>query len=59
MYQFIIKNNDSEEWTGTIKPYVEWQITEKPYFYYGIAGLVIVAGYLVFMAYNFRSKPQK
>jgi len=58
-YQFIIKNNDSEEWTGTIKPYVEWQITEKPYFYYGIAGLVIVAGYLVFMAYNFRSKPQK
>ena len=31
-YRFIIKNNDSNEWTGVITPNVEWQIIEKPYF---------------------------
>jgi hypothetical protein len=45
-YRFFIKNNDSSEWTGVLTPNVEWQIIEKPYFYYGIAGFVAAFGYL-------------
>jgi DNA-binding transcriptional ArsR family regulator len=58
-YRFIMKNNDSSEWTGVLRPNVEWQIIEKPYFYYGIMGLVFATGYLVFMAYQILSKSQK
>jgi len=58
-YRFIMKNNDSNEWTGVLRPNVEWQIIEKPYFYYGIMGLVFATGYLVFMSYRLLSKSQK
>ncbi len=58
-YRFVIKNNDSNEWTGVITPNVEWQIIEKPYFYYGIMGLVFATGYLIFMSYWLLSKSQK
>jgi len=46
-YRFVIKNNDTDEWTGVLTPNVEWQITEKPYFYYGIAGFAAAFGYLI------------
>jgi hypothetical protein len=46
-YQFVIKNNDSIEWTGTLRPYVEWRIKDNPYFLYGIIGLAISIGYIV------------
>ena len=58
-YRFIMKNNDSNEWTGVLRPNVEWQIIEKPYFYYGIMGLVFATGYLGFMSYRLLSKSQK
>ena len=58
-YQFVIKNNNSNEWTGVLRPNVEWQIIEKPYFYYGIIGLVFATGYLVFMSYRLLNKSQK
>jgi len=45
-YRFVIKNNGSSEWAGVLTPNVEWQIIEKPYFYYGIAGFVAAFGYL-------------
>jgi DNA-binding transcriptional ArsR family regulator len=55
-YRFVIKNNDSDEWTGVLRPYVEWQITEKPYFYYGIAGFAAAFGYLALVTIQFLRK---
>lgn len=52
-YRFVIKNNDSDEWTGVLRPYVEWQITEKPYFYYGIAAFAAAFGYLTLVTIQF------
>ena len=50
-YQFLIKNNESTEWTGEILPNVEWKIIEKPYFVYGIIGVALATAYLIFLAY--------
>jgi DNA-binding transcriptional ArsR family regulator len=47
-YRFVITNNGSYDWAGTMMPYVQWQQLEKPYFYYGIAGIVIASTYLLF-----------
>ena len=58
-YRFIIKNNDSNEWTGTITPNVEWQIIEKPYFYCGLMGLVISTGYIALISYTVLGKSHK
>jgi len=52
-YRFVIKNNDSDEWTGVLRPYVEWQIIEKPYFYYGIAAFAAAFGYLTLVTIQF------
>jgi len=52
-YRFVIKNNDSDEWTGVLTPKVEWQIIEKPYFYYGIAGFAAAFGYLTLAIIQF------
>lgn len=57
-YRFVITNNDSEEWTGTLRPYVEWQILEKTYFYYGIAGLAMSMVCLALISY-YLLKPSK
>jgi DNA-binding transcriptional ArsR family regulator len=58
-YRFLIKNNDSGEWTGVLRPYVEWQITEKPYFYYGIAGFAAAFGYLTLVTIQFLRQQRK
>ena len=58
-YRFVIKNNDSDEWTGVLRPYVEWQITEKPYFYYGIAGFAAAFGYLALVTIQFLRQKEK
>ena len=50
-YRFVIKNNDSSEWAGVLRPYVEWQIIEKPYFYYGTFGLLIAIGYIALLSF--------
>ena len=49
-YQFVIKNNDSNEWTGVLRPYLEWQIKDTPYFPIGIIGLAISIGYIIIVA---------
>ncbi len=48
-YRFEITNNDSFDWTGTLSPNLQWQQLEKPYFYYGVAGLIIALGYVAFV----------
>ncbi len=58
-YRFVIKNNDSNEWTGVLTPKVEWQLMEKPYFYYGVAGLVISIGCFAFILHNLLGKSNK
>lgn len=58
-YRFVIKNNDSDEWTGVLRPYVEWQIIEKPYFYYGIAGFAAAFGYLTLVTIQFLRRQGK
>ena len=58
-YRFVIKNNDSDEWTGALTPNVEWQVMEKPYFYYGAAGLVISIGCFALILYNLLGKTSK
>jgi DNA-binding transcriptional ArsR family regulator len=58
-YRFVIKNNDSDEWTGILRPYVEWQIIEKPYFYYGIAGFAAAFGYLTLVIIQFLRRQGK
>jgi len=58
-YRFEIINNDAHDWNGELTPDVEWQRVTKPYFYYGIMGLVFATGYLAFMAYRLLSKSQK
>ena len=49
-YRFEIKNNDSHDWHGVLTPNANWQLMEKPYFYYGIVGFAIVLGYLALIA---------
>jgi len=49
-YQFVIKNNDSNEWTGVLRPYIEWQIKDNPYFLFGLIGLAISIGYIVLIS---------
>ncbi|UCC58248.1 MAG: hypothetical protein JSW14_07865 [Candidatus Bathyarchaeum sp.] len=58
-YRFVIKNNDSNEWTGILTPKVEWQLMEKPYFYYGATGLIISIGCFAFILYNLLGKSKK
>lgn len=58
-YRFVIKNNEDTEWTGEILPNVEWKITEKPYFIYGIAGIAFAAAYLTLLMYVHLRKPSK
>jgi hypothetical protein len=58
-YRFVIKNNDSDEWTGVLRPYIEWQIIEKPYFYYGIAGFAAAFGYLTLITIQFLRRQGK
>jgi len=58
-YRFVIKNNDPDEWTGVLRPYVEWQITEKPYFYYGIAGFAAAFIYLALVTIQFLRQKEK
>jgi hypothetical protein len=58
-YWFVIKNNDSSEWTGVLTPNVEWQIIEKPYFYYGIAGFAAAFGYLTLVIIQFLRQKEK
>jgi DNA-binding transcriptional ArsR family regulator len=48
-YQLVITNNGSFDLSGTLLPYVQWQQLEKPYFYFGIAGLIIGLGYIAFV----------
>jgi DNA-binding transcriptional ArsR family regulator len=36
-------------WNGYMTLNAEWQFLERPYFYYGIAGLTIALGYLAFV----------
>jgi DNA-binding transcriptional ArsR family regulator len=45
-YRFEITNWESRDLNGDITPYVTLQFLEKPFFYYGIAGLVIALGYV-------------
>jgi len=49
-YQFVIKNNDSNEWTGVLRPYIEWQIKDNPYFLFGLIGLAISIGYIIIIS---------
>lgn len=49
-YRFELKNDGAHSWDGNLTPNVFWQLQEKPYFLYGIAGLVIAVGYVVFSA---------
>jgi hypothetical protein len=58
-YRFVIKNNDSDEWTGVLRPYIEWQIIEKPYFYYGTAGFAAAFGYLTLVIIQFLRRQRK
>jgi hypothetical protein len=52
-YQFAITNSDQSDWSGTLAPNVQISQTEKPYFYYGIAGLILALGYLTFIIGGF------
>jgi hypothetical protein len=46
-YKFEITNNGSSNWNGTLMPYVQWQQIGRPYFYYGVASIVIALAYLM------------
>jgi DNA-binding transcriptional ArsR family regulator len=58
-YRFKITNNNSYDWNGELTPDVEWQRITKPYFYYGIMGLVIATGYIALISYKLLSKSHK
>jgi hypothetical protein len=51
-YQFIITNNDSSNWSGTLAPNVQVQQIEKPHFYYGLTCLGIAVSYIGLLLYN-------
>jgi len=59
IYRFEIKNNDSHDWNGVFTPDVEWQLVEKPYFYYGIAGFAAAFGYLTLVIIQFLRRQGK
>jgi DNA-binding transcriptional ArsR family regulator len=45
-YRFEITNLDSQDLNVTLQPNIKWQLMEKPYFYYGAAGMTIAVVYL-------------
>jgi hypothetical protein len=49
-YRFIITNTSPFNWNGTMLPRVQWQLVEKPYFYYGVAGIALASGYFFLIA---------
>ena len=49
-YRYEIKNNGSQDWRGTLTPNISWQLVEKPYFYYGVSGLLIALLYPVLIS---------
>jgi hypothetical protein len=55
-YRFEITNNNSYDWNGVLIPDVEWQLMTKPYFYYGVMGLVISTVTIAFIVYALISK---
>jgi hypothetical protein len=53
-YRFFIAITNSQytEWSGDLLLTESWQFVEKPYLYYGFAGLIIALGYLAFVSVN-------
>jgi DNA-binding transcriptional ArsR family regulator len=54
-YTLKITNDGDSPWAGKFSLYLKSERIERPYFYWGIAGLAVALGYLVFaIAMNFR-----
>ena len=54
-YRFVITNTGESNWNGTMLPRVQWQLMEKPYFYFGVAGVVLGAACLIFAIAELRT----
>jgi len=51
-YRFEIKNIGSQELHALLRVHEEWQSFEKPYLYYGIAGLLVTLLYPIFILFK-------
>ena len=61
IYQFNISYGSGGivGWNGNMTLNASWQYIEKPYFYYGLAGLIAALGYIIFIAIEFLLRQRK
>jgi len=57
-YKCEVRNDGPKELDVTITPCAAWRLSEKPYFYYGIVGLIVLAAYPIIIVLTKSAKSQ-
>jgi DNA-binding transcriptional ArsR family regulator len=57
-YKCEVRNDGPKELDVTITPCAAWRLSEKPYFYYGTVGLIVLAAYSIIIILTKSAKSQ-
>jgi DNA-binding transcriptional ArsR family regulator len=58
-YHFVLTNTSPSNWNGTVLPQVQWQLMNKPYYYWGVAGIVVASACLILITVQLLATKRK